>query len=118
MADLSHYPKSKNENFMVIDTISVQHPYMIGPKHVGYAADHHGGMLSKYTIEEGEKRGIHCYMKGCNLSYKQHETALLIGCKQELKIDEQVNPELHEYLLAIKEQCEKDGYVGFAFKKV
>lgn len=52
------------------------------------------------------------------LSYDAHEQALLVGCLKELKNDEgNADPELHEYLLNIKIECEKNGYVGFAFKK-
>lgn len=118
MSIRGEYEQSEHGNFKVIDTIGVPHPYMIGPKHVTHAADHFGGLLSKEAIEDGEKRGIHCAQWGCKLSYEKHETALLIGCLQEIKGENnKVNPELHAYLLKIKDECEKNGYAGFAFQK-
>jgi hypothetical protein len=111
-----HYGKSVSGNFYVTDTIGVPHAYCIGTRHVTFAADKFGGMLGNEAIRAGEKKGIRCEVKGCNLTFEQHEKALLIACKAELKDkDGQANPELHAYLLACKENCEKDGFVGFAF---
>jgi hypothetical protein len=48
------------------------HPYMIGPRHVGYASDH-GGMLSPEVILAGEKENkCKCATPKCNLPYEEH----------------------------------------------
>lgn len=115
--DLKEYPASEQGNFRVVDTIGVPHPYCIGAKHVAIAADRFGGMLGEAAIEAAEAEGVCCGICKGKLTFKQHETALLIGCKNDLKgADNKAVPELHAYLLAIKPMCEEDGYVGFAFK--
>ena len=100
------YPST--EKYRVVDTLGVPHPYTIGPKHVAYAADRHGGMLSEHTIEEGERRGIHCAHPRCTLSYKEHEQALVVECKEPHDLEG-----LRAYLQSIKEETERNGYVGF-----
>lgn len=116
------YGESSNGNFKVVDSISVPHPYCITPKHVEVASRDFGGMLGEDAILAAERKGVRCGTKthegNCKLAYYEHEQALLIGCNKELKDEKgEVNPELHRYLLSIKEECEKNGYVGFAFKK-
>jgi hypothetical protein len=120
---LKAYGKSEQGNFEAIDTIGVPHPYVITPHHVGVASDNFCGMLGKEAIEECERRGHGCGMKingeYCRLSFAQHEQAVLVGCSAELKDTAgKINPELHAWLLKIKDQAEKDGFAGFAFKKV
>ena len=115
------YGKSSNGNFYAMDTIVNPHPYMITHHHVAWAADHHGGMLDQYAIESAERQGYKCGMKGCNLPYDKHENVLLIACKQQLKVrsddnKEVINPELHDWLLSIKDQVTKDKFIGYAFK--
>lgn len=103
------YPKT--ELFSVKGTLGVPHPYTIGPRLVGHCADHNGGILNKRAIEDAEKVGIHCVYPKCTLSHGEHKTALTINCKTE-------DPELlKEYLMSIKDQCEKDGFAGFALVK-
>ena len=115
------YPKT--EHFSVVDTIGVPHPYCITPKHVAYASDHCHGMLGKEAIIGAEKAGACCDI--CKkaqragkipriLKYDEHEQALLIECKVDIKTHQK---EAHAYLVSIKDQCEKDGYAGFAFKR-
>ena len=107
---LIDYPVSEHGNFFVKYTIGVLHPYCFGPRHVQAAEDHHGGILDETAIKDAEAHGA--------LAYEQHETVLLIGCKVEIKDEKgMATPELHQFLLAIKAQCEKDGYAGFAFVK-
>lgn len=115
MADLEKYKEFETDLYRVTDTIGVPHPYMIGARHVGWAADHHCGLLGEAAIEDAEKHGIHCATQGCRLSYKEHETALLIGTKFHGQLKDA--PGLNEYLLSIKPLCEADHYVGFAFIK-
>jgi len=104
--DFSKYPK--NENFEVIDTIGVPHPYCITPQHVGYASDNFGGQLSPQAIRGGEKAGkCRCGVKGCNLLYDEHEQALVVRCQTK---DEDLT---RAYLESIVEMCQEDGYAGF-----
>jgi hypothetical protein len=115
MADLSHYPKT--EKFQIIDLLCVPHPFCITHHHVAYTADNFGGMLSSSAIEAYEKKTGRpsCGVKGCKLSYKQHEQALLVEVDDERDLNS--IPELQEYLLECTPICEKDKYAGFAFTK-
>lgn len=110
------YGKREAGNFFVRETIPVPHPYCIGPIHVEVASKHHGGMLNEAAIKDAERTyGGRCGICKGKLKFDEHETALLVACKAELMDEENVNPELHAYLLAVKEKCEEDGYAGFAF---
>lgn len=112
------YGKSEKSNFRVIDTIPVPHPYCITPRHVGHAADRFGGLLSPKALEDAEKHGARCDICKGRLKFKEHETALLIECRAEIKgKDGKVDPELHAYLLRIKEMAEQDCYAGFTFMR-
>jgi len=105
---LAKYPST--DKFKVIDTIGVPHPYCITPKHVRLGED---------AIIAAEKQGAEC--DSCRkrgrktLSYKQHETALLVEVADDRELED--IPELHPYLLSIKDMCVKDGFAGFAFKQ-
>lgn len=113
---MKRYGKSKDGNFVVIDTIGVPHTYCVTPKHLEYSS----GM--NIDIEGAEEKGAVCCIckKLVNagkqdriLSYDEHKQVLLIDCMLDIKD----NKELKEYLLSIKIKCEKDKYAGFAFKK-
>jgi hypothetical protein len=110
------YGESAQGNFKVVDTIPTTHAFCVTPKHIAYAADHHHGILDEYVIE---RSGAPCGVKGCNLAFNDHKFALLISCRREISDPktQQAVPELHEYLCNIKDECEKNGYVGFAFVK-
>lgn len=107
------------EHFYVIDSIGVPHPYCIGPRHVGHASDNFYGRLGSDAIRSAENAGIMCDI--CRksqqlLSFDEHEQALLIGCLAPIKdSDGKANKELHGYLLSIKDEAERNGYVGFSF---
>jgi hypothetical protein len=111
------YGKSSDSNFEVTDTIGVPHPYCIGPKHVGYAADRFGGILNEDAIRSAESAGAKCCTCKGKLSYDQHEQALLVTCKKDFQTDKTAEKELHAYLLSIKDEATKHGYAGFAFVK-
>ena len=111
------YPKSQHGNFEVVDSIGVPHPYCITPKHIAHASDRCGGILNETAIREAEQTGARCGCRGCNLPYDQHEQALLVKCHSDFQTDPQAEQELRDYLLAIKETTEQNGYVGFAFTK-
>jgi len=114
--DFTKYGASANGNFSVVDTIGVPHPYCIGSKHVVHASKHFSGMLGKAAIEDGERRGIFCDICKGELKFSEHEQALLVACKAALKAaDGAANPELHAWLLSIKDVVMADGFAGFAF---
>jgi len=111
------YGKSAESNFEVKDTIGIPHPYTITPRHVGEASDNWGGMLGQDAIRAAESKGAKCGMKGCLLSYDAHEEALLVYCYAEMSQDSKTVPELHNYLLSIKDEATNNDYAGFAFIK-
>ncbi len=105
---LSKYPKTGL--FEVADTIGVPHTFCMGSEHIAHASSHFRGDLGKDAVESLEKTmgsGSSCRVRGCNLSYAQHETALLVKCGTEDKKLTQ------EYLESIVKQCEADGFAGF-----
>lgn len=112
------YGISEKGNFFVKETIGVPHPYCIGTRHVAEASDHHGGILGEAAIKAAEKKGASCCICKGKLTYSEHETALLVSCRAEMKNSKgEVEPELHAYLLKCKTLCEEDGFAGFAFIK-
>jgi len=112
-----NYGESVKGNFRIIDSIGIPHPYCIGPRHVAYASDHCMGMLGADAIRGAERNGAGCCVRGCNLPYDEHEQALLVECDTWITDEHRkANPELHEYLLKIKDMAEMNGYSGFAFK--
>lgn len=112
------YGASEHGKFCVVDKIGVPHPYCITPRHIKVASNDHGGILSEAAIEDAEEKGACCGICRGQLRYKEHEQALLVGCRAELKDAEgKTNPELHAYLLRIKKSA-REKYAGFAFKRV
>lgn len=103
---IKKYPKT--EQFEVVDTIGVPHPFCITPKHIEAAQDY-GGMLGGEAIKnlEFKTKRSSCGMKGCNLMFEQHEQALLVKCKTK------DNELTKAYLQSIVKQCEADGFAGF-----
>lgn len=115
------YPASEHGNFKVIDTIGIPHPYCITPKHLEYCDSMY---LNGDTIKVAEGKGAVCDIcrslvstgeQAKILTYDEHEEALLVECKIEIN---PTPPELHQWLLSIKEEAMRNGYDGFAFKKV
>ncbi len=107
---IKNYPKT--EHFEAVDVMGVPHPYCLDAIHVRHAHDHFSGALSHAAIHDLEsKRGPKCGVKGCNLSFDEHEQAVAIRCT--------VNDDI-----ALKAYCEslvpllqRDGFVGFIFIK-
>lgn len=102
-------------NFMIVDTIGDPHPYCIGSRHLKYNDSIYLGAEQIRTMES--KHNVSCGVRGCDLSYDEHKQGLLVGCKEEMVIDEKNNAELHEYLLELKESGKIEKYTGFAFIK-
>ena len=89
------------------------HPFMIGPRHVAYAADHCGGMLGKEVMEK-----IGCAMTDykhgprCDLPLSQHTSDHVLFLKLTRNC---TNAEAAQALCAIKETMIADGLDGVAF---
>jgi hypothetical protein len=83
------------------------HTFTVGPKHVAYAADNNGGVLSEEICEK-----IGCAHKGCNLSYEEHESdkTLFLQLKKDAE-QEDANKEL----LKIKDALLENKIDGVAF---
>lgn len=110
------YGQSEWGNFSITQTIGVPHPYCITPMHVTVAAKHHGGILNEAAIKDCERAYGKCGICHGKLKYEEHETALLVSCKKDIKdADGKAAPELHQYLLSVKDKAEEDGFAGFAF---
>jgi hypothetical protein len=108
---LKRYKEFETDEFYVKDTIGIPHPYCIGTKHVVHASDNFVGRLTKEAIIDSEKHGAKCGICKGELSYEQHETAILIGCKTE-------DPKkLQAFCKSIIHLVEEDKYAGFSFYK-
>ena len=108
------YGKSVDGNFFVVDTIGVPHPYCITPSHITFAAERFSGLLSKEAIIAAESYGAKCDICKGKFRYDQHEQALLVLCKLEIR-EQKEGSELHVYLQSIADKARVDGYIGFAF---
>lgn len=112
------YGKSEKGNFFVRETIGVPHSYCVGPLHVTVASKRHGGLLGEAAIQDAERAyGARCCTCKGQLKFEEHHAGLLVECKEELKSQDEVNPELHAYLLSIKDLAIEDDFAGFAFIK-
>ena len=98
---LEKYPKT--DKFSITDILGVPHTYCITDKHIQYST---GIYLN---IEEAEKKGAKCGVKGCNLKYEQHEQVLLV----KSEVDPVNNEDLMDYLRSINAMCTSDGFIGF-----
>ena len=110
--DFDKYPKT--DMFQIINNMGIPHTYCIGNKHLNHASKYFNGVLNTEVIKDLEKTGNHyCYVKGCSLSYAEHEIALIV----EVNFDGDINdaPGLQEYLSSCLVQAQEDGATGFAF---
>jgi hypothetical protein len=122
LEDMPQPPEGSTFSLEKIDKVSIPHPYCITPKHVEWASDHCGGMLTKDAIREAEqKHGAACDIcrksgRGI-MSIDEHETqvTLFIRVPQRLRANLKEIPGLHEYLIAHKEAMEAKGIQGFGF---
>ena len=121
------YGESENNNFRIIDSIVVPHPYCITPKHLEYSRsiyldiegaekrsrEEHPNDSRKWAVCDTCKRLYKLGKIPKILSWSEHQKAVLVECDAEIEN----NKELHQYLLKLKEQVTQDGYAGFAFVK-
>lgn len=101
---------SSNKNFFIKDTIGNPHPYCITHKHITGEDVY----LDKDVIMRLEREGkAKCGVRGCNLSYEEHEIGLLIGCKKDMNESEELKEEFQEYVKHMIPFMEKYKYNGF-----
>jgi hypothetical protein len=107
------YPKT---DFAYVDTVQgvnhKPHPYMIGPRHVGYAADHCSGMLGESAILGAEARGISCAHRHCNLRYDEHTSDFVAFVKFT---GDCTQDQMSDWLKSTVPWAEEYGIDGFAF---
>lgn len=98
-----------------IDKITQPHPYCITEKHVAVASDYHSGILDGSAIEDAEKRGARCGVRGCTVSWEGHETFLALFIRVPQNKDLNAVEGLNRYLFDNKAEFERLGIQGFAF---
>lgn len=107
--------------FRIKDVMHVNHkphPYMIGPSHVAWAADHWGGGLSEECIRDGEKRGVvRCYNSPpregrCNIPYDEHTSDRVVFLQLRRNV---ANAEAVNILFTIKQAILDEKVTGFCF---
>lgn len=83
------------------------HPFMIGPKHVAHAADHHMGRLGEETCKL-----IPCAWKGCTSSYEEHTSDNV--CFLQLRRNA-TQDEANKIMVSLREHIGDQLVDGFAF---
>lgn len=88
------------------------HPYVIGPRHIGWASDHWNGMLGKAAIKDFEAHGGHCAHPNCTLPLDQHtyDTVLFLSLKKDV-----LKEDARDILAPVGEQMQKDKIDGLCF---
>lgn len=114
------FGQSEQKNFKIIDTIGVPHPYCIAPVHLEYNDSMYLGSEQIIKMEKEHPKKVMCDICKHNksdkiLSYEEHKQALLVKCLKDFHKDKELNKELKDWLLSIKNKCEKKKYAGFAF---
>lgn len=131
-AIINYCDKSEIISALSVEAINHKpHPYCITPKHVGYASDHHSGMLGDTAIEALEKNegrgccGMYTDGRGkwssnrtaifnlrCTALYHEHTscTSLFIQLKRDA-----TKQEVHEALLGLNPIVEAEKIEGYTF---
>jgi len=108
-----------------VEKILIPHPYCITPRHVEYASDHFGGILSEEAIREAE-REVDAVCGICLKQFREHLIPKILPYDEHkeqvvLFISVPDNDELEkldglqEYLVAIKPKLEELHIDGVAF---
>lgn len=83
------------------------HPYTVGPKHVSYAAEHNGGVLSEEICQK-----IKCTHPKCNLDYTDHKSDKTMFLQLRRNA---LESEVQSELVKIKDNLIEYGIDGVAF---
>lgn len=100
------------EGFEVHDVTTANHkphPFCISSRHIAHASDHYCGRLGEESM-----RAAPCGMRGCNLSYDEHTSDLVMFLKLTRSM---TSKEAQESLKPICDEVEADKIDGFAFIK-
>ena len=92
--------------------ISWPHPFCITPRHVTYAADRCGGMLTEVAIKDSRAP---CGVRNCQLGYDEHKSQMTLFITVPDNRNLNAIDGLHAYLMAIKDKATELGIDGFAF---
>lgn len=124
LAKLPPVPEGAKFRVVGTDTFNHQpHPFCITPRHIAYAADHCGGMLTTDAIRNSHapcgmgRRGSPILGEDpCNLSIDEHthETAIVVVVPNDVK-DLNAIEGLHAWLVAAKPVAEAEKIDGFMF---
>ena len=102
-------PLVKETGIFVLETVTDinhrPHPFMIGPRHISHATDHHYGVLGEATL-----KAVPCAHPGCKLPYESHISDKVMALKL---IRNATNNEAQEALKTIV----YDNIDGFVFIK-
>jgi hypothetical protein len=86
------------------------HPFMLGPKHISFAADNYRSILGDACMNDS--RFPTCADRGCGLSPDQHTHDLVCFLQLERDIE---SVEISGILLKVKDEAVADDVDGFAF---
>jgi hypothetical protein len=117
-ASIPKPPDGSAFRFPRVTTITEPHLYCIGSRHVNYAHDKYGGMLSADAIRDAERYSkAHCEMRGCRLPYDDHKSQLVVVVVVQNDAQKSLNdvPGLHAWLLSVKGVATANGIEGFMF---
>jgi len=116
LKEIPPVPEGATFTIQKIEKVTMPHPYCITSKHVVVASDHHSGILNEAAIEDAEKRGAHCGMRGCRIPYAEHVTSLtLFVAVPDNNGDLNKITGLGQYLCSIKPTLERLKIEGIAF---
>lgn len=107
----------KNSEILIfkdlMDVNHKPHPYVIGPKHISYVSDYHGGSLDDAAIIHGEKnKKCKCAYPKCQIPYEEHTSDKV--CFLQLK-RECTTAEVQKELKSIVDTCGEKAFDGFTF---
>ena len=118
-------PDTPHFRFARVWTHYDPHPYCIGPRHVGYASDHFGGILGEEAIRAAERHGILCAMESdrpgrrerCGMRYDDHKAhlACIIVLQDGHPEDLNAIPGLGRWLSDLKPKAVALGIDNFGF---
>lgn len=83
------------------------HPFVVGSRHVAYAADRCGGILGEEAL-----RAVCCAHRNCNLSYDEHTSDRVMFLKLTRNCTQ---AEIKAVLVPIADEVGATGVDGFAF---
>ncbi len=110
MDEEKNYPKT---DFAFVDDVEhvnyKPHPFTVGTRHVAYASDHNGGMLTQDVVEK-----FPCAYRNCSLPYAAHTSDHVAFVKLTR---DATNEEVGAWLKSLIPWTEERKIDGFGFIK-